>query len=185
MALRRPQPGRSIGPGSSSLGVILECLQFRRRNLTHSSRHLGMKEGFILQEGKSGNPVSPGGSQESKASQTRWSWQISSGSNPQTFLILGGRIPLSSMSALLVSTGRKTWRSTASGEDERQPLGVQGQPDLSDLSALVWEQSLDIRSFRRRNPTFGHGGGKGRPFPTGGKAWPCLCHALPGLACFS
>lgn len=185
MALRRPRPGRSIGPGSFSLGAILKCLQSRRWNPTCSSRHLGVKEGFILQEGKSGNPVSAGGSQEFKASQTRWSWQISSGSNPQTFLILGGRIPLFSTSALLVSTERKTWCSTAPGEDERQPLGVQGQPDLSDLNALVWVQSSDIRSFRRRNPTFGHRGGKRRPFPTGGKAWPSLCHALPGLVCVS
>lgn len=46
--------------------------------------------------------------------------------------------------------------TSVSGAAVRQLLGGQCQPDLSILAVFHWEQSSDVCSFRRQNPTLGH-----------------------------
>lgn len=80
------------------------------------------------------------GRQESKVNQSHRSQQLSSGINPHSFVVLGGRIPLSATGTWPFSAARKAQCPTVFGEAEIWPLRDQGQwhPSSCQLPWCPW-----------------------------------------------
>lgn len=87
-----------------------------------------------------------------KASQSPSCWQVCSGRNPATFMVLVGSTPLlarvTGCEGWPFSMGKKPHSRSVSGSAWRWCSGLQGQSESYLLTAFYWEISCEVYEFR-------------------------------------